>query len=524
MNPSRNKIFALPVLIAVVAIVSAALLAVAFGGPNELPPMASISNPFRNVDYSDLPAASRFAARDGTNLAYRAYPAAGAAKGSVVLVHGSAAGGDSMHVMAKAFAAAGYTAYALDIRGHGGSGNKGQIDYIGQLENDLEDFCRAVKPAQPATLAGFSAGGGFVLRFAGSSRQNLFADYLLLSPFISRFAPTYRANAGGWVSVGVPRMIAIGLFNAAGVRVFNELPVTNFAVNDYGRKSLTSQYSYALAKNFAPERDYQANIRAANRPLRLVAGQDDEVFYTDRFAAVFQAEGKDVHVTLVPGIGHIPLTLESAAVRAAVSAVTDMHEDLREDIRGSGAAPGLERRSEERPILIEILRHTPSWVFVLFFALLALGYSQSRVRTLSRSRVAILPAAMAVFSCYGVISAFGVGPVGLACWEAGMAAAAALGVALGGPKGVVYSPATLSFSIPGSWLPLGLMMAIFFTKFAVGVTLARALPVAGEPVFVDAVSLGYGFFSGIFLARALVIWRAQMSPPADTPGLMAGYR
>ena len=49
--------------------------------------------------------------------------------------------------MAKGFAAAGYTAYALDIRGHGASGTKGHIAYIGQLEDDMEDFVHSTKLA-----------------------------------------------------------------------------------------------------------------------------------------------------------------------------------------------------------------------------------------------------------------------------------------------------------------------------------------------------------------------------------------
>jgi predicted esterase len=36
-----------------------------------------------------------------------------------------------MHAMAKACTAAGHPTFALDIRGHGASGRKGQIAYIG---------------------------------------------------------------------------------------------------------------------------------------------------------------------------------------------------------------------------------------------------------------------------------------------------------------------------------------------------------------------------------------------------------
>jgi hypothetical protein len=158
-------------------------------------------------------------------------------------------------------------------------------------------------------------------------------------------------------------------------------------------------------------------------------------------------------------------------------------------------------------MLVEILKRTPPLVFVLFFALLALGYLQSKARVVKRSHLAILPAAMIALSFYGVLSAFGVDAIALAAWLIGTSAAVWLGIALAVPRGAVYSAKTLSFSIPGSWLPLVLMMAIYFTKYAVGVILAQRLSVADSFEFIVLVSLAYGFLSGLFLARALVIWR-----------------
>jgi hypothetical protein len=175
------KILVLTSIASLVFLAVIAGLAILFGGPGDPPPMASINSPFKGIDYSDMPAVSHFAARDGTSLAFRAYPpAGGAATGSVVLVHGSSASSISMHLMAKGFASAGYSAYALDIRGHGESGTKGHIDYIGQLEDDLEDFVRSIKPPRPSALVGFSAGGGFALRFAGSTRQKLLSSVTFL--------------------------------------------------------------------------------------------------------------------------------------------------------------------------------------------------------------------------------------------------------------------------------------------------------------------------------------------------------
>jgi alpha-beta hydrolase superfamily lysophospholipase len=330
--------------------------------------MPSINDPFNSVDFSDLPSVTYFMARDGTKLAFRTYPAAGGGvKGSVVLVHGSSGSGSSMHVMAKGFAAAGYDAYAPDVRGHGESGTKGHIAYMGQLEDDMEDFVHAIKLAQPSTLIGFSSGGGFVLRFAGSSKQKRFSNYLLLTPFISQDAATSRPDSGGWASVGVPRIIAISFLNGFGVHAFNDLPVIRFALTKENAKFLTPEYSFALAQNFRPERDYQANIRAVRQPLRVLVGQNDEVFFADKFASVFKAAGKDIPVTIFPGIGHISLTLNRVAVEGAVNTVEDMDHERPNQ---TAMRPTAGRRTSSLPMTKTLsLQAALSQPWLIFFSL-----------------------------------------------------------------------------------------------------------------------------------------------------------
>ena len=229
-----------------------------------------------------------------------------------------------MHPMAKELTAAGFTTYVLDIRGHGGSGDKGQIGYIGQLEDDLTDFMRAVSPPAPVTLAGFSSGGGFALRFAGSSGQDLFQSYLLLAPFLSQNAPSIRPAGGGWASVGVPRIVALSILNGFGLRTFNSLPVLRFAVGENTKTILTSEYSYALETNFRPHEDYLADLRNMHQPFRILIGENDEVYYPNRFAEVLKQAGKDVPVTIVPAVDHIHLILSPLALKTAVEAVRSL--------------------------------------------------------------------------------------------------------------------------------------------------------------------------------------------------------
>ena len=307
-------------------IVAIFALAIIFGGPGTPHPMGSITDPFNSVDFSDLPQLSRFTARDGTQLAYRSYAPATSApsQGSVVLIHGSSATSSSMHPMAKALSAAGFTTYSLDIRGHGGSGDKGQIVYIGQLEDDLTDFMRAVSPPAPVTLAGFSSGGGFALRFASSSGQDLFKSYLFLAPFLSQNAPSIRPAGGGWASVGVPRIVALAILNGFGLRSFNSLPVLRFAVSENTKTILTSEYSYALETNFRPHEDYLADLRNMHRTFHIVIGANDEVYYPDRFVDVSKQAGKNTAVTVIPGVDHIHLILSPTAFEKFIEALKDL--------------------------------------------------------------------------------------------------------------------------------------------------------------------------------------------------------
>lgn len=312
------------IAIAVSFIVLVLGLAIIFGGPAPLPAMSSINKPFSSVDFSDLPALKNYAAKDGVRLAYRHYePTDVPPRGSVVLIHGSSASSNSLHVLAKAFASAGFSAYALDVRGHGASGQKGTIKYVGQLEDDLEAFTQAIPLKNPSTLVGFSSGGGFALRFAASNRQELFQSYLLLSPFIHQNAPNARPT-DGWVNIGIPRVIAITILNRLGFTAFNDLPVTSFALDDKAKKMLTPEYSFALATNFRLPMEYKASIRNIHQPCAVLAGTGDELFQTEKLEAIFRDEGKDWPVTLLPGVGHIPLTLDSDAVSEAVKIVIQL--------------------------------------------------------------------------------------------------------------------------------------------------------------------------------------------------------
>jgi hypothetical protein len=58
-------------VLTVAILVGTLAAAIVLGGPAPLPPLASINNPFKAVDFSDLPALLHFTAGGGASLAYR---------------------------------------------------------------------------------------------------------------------------------------------------------------------------------------------------------------------------------------------------------------------------------------------------------------------------------------------------------------------------------------------------------------------------------------------------------------------
>ena len=150
------------------------------------------------------------------------------------MVHGSSgSSGGTIHALSGGLATRGVETCAVDIRGHGASGTRGDIGYLGQLEDDLADFVALVRktaPAAPLTLVGHSSGGGFALRVAGSPIQNLFARTVLLAPYLGYDAPSTRPASGGWAKADIPRIIGLAALRAVGITCCEALPVLAFAV------------------------------------------------------------------------------------------------------------------------------------------------------------------------------------------------------------------------------------------------------------------------------------------------------
>jgi alpha-beta hydrolase superfamily lysophospholipase len=301
--------------VGVVALLLTAMIATPLKNPPEL---HSLSAARKNVDFSTLPAAARFQARDGTMLGFRHYPASGPATGrAAIVIHGSSgSSATTIHALSQALATRGVETWAVDIRGHGTSGTRGDIGYVGQLEDDLEDFVAVVRtraPTVPLTLIGHSAGGGFALRVASSPIQNLFARTILLAPYLGYDAPTNQPNSGGWASADIPRILGLLALRKFGIDCCEGLPTLAFAVPPNSANLLVPAYSDRLMRNFAT-RGYRADLAAATKPLTIISGAADELMLAEKYAEAVRGITPSVDVKLIDGVDHIGVVSDPRAV------------------------------------------------------------------------------------------------------------------------------------------------------------------------------------------------------------------
>jgi alpha-beta hydrolase superfamily lysophospholipase len=309
------------------------VLAGLIASPVRRPPeLASISEARKSIDFSTLPVLQPFQARDGTALGFRHYPASTPSTGrAAIVIHGSSgSSGTTIHALSAALAAHGVETYAVDIRGHGASGTRGDIVYVGQLEDDLADFVTVVRkftPTAPLTLIGHSAGGGFALRVAASPIQGLFARTVLLAPYLGYDAPTNRPNSGGWASADIPRIIGLLALRSIGINCCDALPVLAFAVPPNSEKILVSTYTDRLMRNFANHPDFRADFAAATKPLTMIAGADDELMLADKFVEAVRGITPPVNVKLIDGVNHMGIVSNPAAISVIADdvATTDLN-------------------------------------------------------------------------------------------------------------------------------------------------------------------------------------------------------
>ncbi len=257
--------------------------------------------------------------RDGYALQVRHIPANTGPL--VVMVHGSSWNGLQFDGLARSLQA---EILIPDLRGHGAKpGRRGDVDHIGQLEEDLADLISAkTKEGQKVVLLGHSSGGGLVVRMAGGAYANQIDAAVLLAPFLKYNAPTTRVQVGGWARALTRRIIGLSMLNGVGIRALNHLKVIEFNMpksvldGPYGDLA-TLSYSYRLNTSYAPRMDYMSDI-AALPSFLLIAGAEDEAFAADQYEPLMSVATNQGAYRIVPDTNHLGV-VDAPATAAAIS-------------------------------------------------------------------------------------------------------------------------------------------------------------------------------------------------------------
>ncbi|WP_067269132.1 DUF6622 family protein [Mitsuaria sp. 7] len=169
------------------------------------------------------------------------------------------------------------------------------------------------------------------------------------------------------------------------------------------------------------------------------------------------------------------------------------------------------------PTPLQILSHIPGFVWAILAMITYFGIKQSTATAVRAKRLIVLPALWLVFGAWGVEKSFGLdGLPGLA-WLAGIVAGVLVLRALRWPGNVRYDAVSRRFLVPGSWVPMALMMGIFVLKFASGMSLALHPDYAHHTVYALSFSAAFGLFSGAFLGRAInILSHRPQTPDAVT--------
>lgn len=153
--------------------------------------------------------------------------------------------------------------------------------------------------------------------------------------------------------------------------------------------------------------------------------------------------------------------------------------------------------------ITQILMYTPQWVFGLLAGLIVLGLMQVPTRQVPIQAVFIMPVAMTMMSLIGTLMDLGFTAITILCWVLGAALVTLLLLKLINNSSAAYDHTTRKLRLQGSWIPLLIILAIFCTRYALGMSLGMNLAIVHEFYFAPLMSFILGTLSGYFIAQGI---------------------
>jgi acylglycerol lipase len=247
-----------------------------------------------------------FASADGTRIAFRAWPLAGADI-TFAVVHGMGehsgryerfAGGMAKHRMAT---------YALDLRGHGNSaGQRGHVDSWTQWVDDAAAFIRHVESEVSSEVVplGHSFGGVVMLSTARAGKLSKAKRFVLSSPALRLAAkvPAWKTGLGKLTSKIAPRLAVSNEVDPGTVSRIPEI-VEAYKTDPLVHSRITSRLFAEWQKAAQENLDRASEITT---PFLIVAGTADRLVDTSGSEELHEKTKNVSELRLLEGRYHEP--------------------------------------------------------------------------------------------------------------------------------------------------------------------------------------------------------------------------
>lgn len=241
----------------------------------------------------------------GGKIHLRSWPAAGKARGVVVISHGFNSHSGQYIWAAEQFAASGLSVYAADLRGRGKS--EGERFWVTKVGEYVDDVALAVKTAKareaglPVFMLGHSAGGVIACSYALQYQDQLAG--LICESFAFRVpAPELALNVVQWLGENVaPRLGALKLKNED----FSRDPATVAALNADPLIKDETQPARTVAALWAADKHLKVSFPKITLPVFIIHGSLDKATVPSGSQFFFDTAGsKDKTLKIYEGHFH----------------------------------------------------------------------------------------------------------------------------------------------------------------------------------------------------------------------------